>query len=223
MANRLVEYFLRLLYPPKCIFCRRVLRDAETDICHRCRAEIPAFDAPDRMGEFFSCCISAYFYQDAVRESLLRYKFSGMAQYADGYGRALAMTLSRKGQAAPQLVTWVPVSKQRKRARGYDQAQLLAQAVARELGCPVAETLRKTMDNPPQSSLKDAAHRRGNVIGVYECVDAAAVADKQILLIDDIITTGATLSECSRVLKSAGARGIVCATMAATPTNEKSR
>lgn len=221
MAKRIVEYVLGLLYPPKCMFCRRLLEDEQTDICHACRKSLPYFDAPDRTGEFFTRCVSVYEYQGMVRESLHRYKFAGMQQYAGGYGRAIAMALSRRDLPRLDGVTWVPVSKKRKRQRGYDQAQLLAQAVARELQLPLLPTLRKTVDNPPQSSLNGVSRRRGNVIGVYQCIDPDAVGGKRLLLIDDIITTGSTLSECSRVLRSAGASEIICGTVAATEVNEK--
>ena len=76
------------------------------------------------------------------------------------------------------------------------------------------ETLRKVRDNPPQSGLEDAAARRANVLGVYEPVDPAAFRGKRLLLIDDILTTGATLTECVRVLKDAGAADVVCLTLA---------
>ena len=74
--------------------------------------------------------------------------------------------------------------------------------------------MNKTVDNPAQSGISDTAARRANVLGVYEaCGDAAG---KRVLLIDDICTTGATLSECARVLKDAGAESVVCAAVSKT-------
>lgn len=215
MSAGILNAWLRLLYPPKCIFCRRLLRGAQVDICSECRQALPAGQVPERTGEFFTRCICAYSYDGAVRESIHRYKFSGLARYAEGYGRMLAMVIAREQSPLPELVTWVPVSRKRRRKRGYDQAQLLAQTVAGELGLPLISALSKLRDNPPQSAQPDAAHRRGNVIGVFACADAQAVRGRRILLIDDIITTGATLSECSRVLLSAGAEEIICGALAA--------
>ena len=77
------------------------------------------------------------------------------------------------------------------------------------------ELLRKPVDNPPQSEIKDPAARRANVLGVYELAAGAAVEGKHILLIDDILTTGATLEECTRMLTDAGAASVVCVTLAA--------
>ena len=76
------------------------------------------------------------------------------------------------------------------------------------------ETLRKTTDNPAQSGLDDADARRANVLGVYEAVRPENIAGKRFLLIDDICTTGATLSEAARVLRQAGAAGVVGLTLA---------
>jgi predicted amidophosphoribosyltransferase len=80
--------------------------------------------------------------------------------------------------------------------------------------------LNKTVNNPAQSGLNDAAARRANVQGVYQPADPAATKCKRILLIDDICTTGATLSECARVLREAGAEEVVCATVALTPSEK---
>ena len=105
------------------------------------------------------------------------------------------------------------MSDKRRKRRGYDQSRLLAAETAKAWGAAPAALLKKTRDTPPQSGL-DASERRGNVIGVYEAVDANAVKNARILLIDDILTTGSTLSECVRVLRDAGAQSVVCACLA---------
>ena len=95
--------------------------------------------------------------------------------------------------------------------------ELLARAGCRLWDTEPVRLLNKTVDNPAQSGISDAAARRANVLGVYEaCGDAAG---KRILLIDDICTTGATLAECARVLKDAGAESVVCT--AVSKTREK--
>ena len=111
-------------------------------------------------------------------------------------------------------VTWVPVSKKRLRQRGYDQARLLAESACRRWDTKPVALLRKVADNPAQSGLTEAAARRANVLGVYEALPEAA--GKRVLLIDDICTTGATLTECVRVLKDGGAESVACAAVALT-------
>lgn len=210
-----LSWLLDLLYPPKCVFCRRLLAERETDLCGACQTELPVLLDSLKRGSSFCRCWSVYPYEGQITASLRRYKFSGMSHYADAYGRRLAMLLLRN-QVAFDLLTWVPVSARRKRQRGYDQSQLLAQATARALGVPCVRTLRKIADNRPQSQQRSAAAREGNVRGVYCVTDPALVAGKRILLIDDLITTGATLNECSLTLHAAGAAQIEAATLAAT-------
>ena len=103
----------------------------------------------------------------------------------------------------------------RRLSRGYDQVELLADAVAEEMGTVSIRTLRKIRNTPPQSRLKDAARRRANVLGAYISVNPEAIRGKRILLLDDIITSGATASECARVLLTAGAKEVYCAALAA--------
>lgn len=217
---RLFRWLLDLLYPPKCVFCGKLLKENETELCAHCRTSLPEVSGPVKRGEFFSSCCCVYYYEDAVRESILRYKFRSMRQYAGAYARLLAMRLLRQG-GEYDLITWVPVSAKRRRKRGYDQVELLARQTAAEFGIPCGQTLRKLRDTPAQSGLPDAAARRANVSGVYAPVAPERFAGKRILLIDDVMTTGATLSECSKTLRLAGAAEISCAALAVTRKNQK--
>lgn len=108
----------------------------------------------------------------------------------------------------------MPLSEKRKKERGYDQAFLLASAAALELNDVAVETLRKGRDNAAQSGLEGEAERRANVLGAYQPVDPELVEGKRVLIIDDVVTTGSTLSECARMLRSMGASDVVCATLA---------
>ena len=211
---KLLTWLLDLLYPPKCVFCGRLLAENETDLCGRCRRELPTAEREIKRGEFFTGCNCVYYYENAVRQSVLRFKFRSMRQYADAYGRLLAMRLLPEREAY-DLLTWVPVSAKRRRQRGYDQAELLAERVAAELGLPCERTLQKIRHNPAQSKQSGAAARKANVLGVYRAVRPERIKEKRILLIDDILTTGATLREAARVLREAGAEKVICATLAA--------
>ena len=91
----------------------------------------------------------------------------------------------------------------------------MANAVGRELGVAPAPTLKKIRNNRPQSRLKDPAARKANVLGAYRMLDDVDVKGKRVLLLDDILTTGATAGECARVLLTAGASEVHCAVLAA--------
>ena len=93
--------------------------------------------------------------------------------------------------------------------------ELIAESYGRESGTPAIPVLKKIRNTKPQSRLPDVSHRKANVLGAFTVPDPAKIQGKRILLIDDIITTGATVSECARTLLTAGAKEVYCAAVAA--------
>ena len=207
----LKEKLLDLFFPPRCAFCRRT---GVHGVCADCERTLPYAKVQLCEGAGFGRCASPLLYEDAVRESLLRFKFHGAQSAAEGYGELLARCAAEELGGQFDTVTWVPVSKKREHERGYDQARLLAKATAKALGMPLTPTLYKQRNTQPQSGTGDAAKRRANITGAYRIKKGADVTGKRVLLIDDIVTTGSTLSECARVLGKAGAEQVVCATVA---------
>ena len=211
---KLVNWLLELLFPPKCLLCRRVLADEELDLCHDCRTSESECTNYQKKLPFIDSWAAVWYYEDTPRRSLLRYKFRGKRSYANGYGRLLAMKLQERHPDGFDVLTWVPVSPLRKFSRGYDQVELLARAVGAELGIEPIPALRKIRHNCPQSGIIGDVQRRANVLGVYRVENPELIRQKKILLLDDIITTGATAGECARVLLTAGAKEIHCGAMA---------
>jgi len=206
---------LDILFPPKCVFCGKVLNKGDEDWCDSCTESLPFADNYGMQdGEFFDFCISKLYYVDVVRRSLLRYKFRGASQYADAYGKLLAECINECPDLSFDLISWIPLSSKRERKRGYDQAMLLAQSTALQLDNVAVETLRKPHDVQAQSELGDKTERSANIKDAYVAIDPELISGKRILLIDDIVTTCSTLDECAKVLLSAGASGVVCATLA---------
>lgn len=220
---RLLDGFWSLLFPPKCVLCRRLLKRSELDLCTDCRTNEPESPVPRGKLQFLSSWIALWYYEGAVRRSLLRFKFRGKRFYAASYGRLLAMKILQERTDDFDVITWVPISARRKRRRGYDQVELLANAVCLELGMEPVRCLKKLRDNPPQSGIRDHARRKANVLGVYEAVEPEGFRDKRVLLLDDILTTGATAGECARVLLTAGAKEVHFAAVAAARLNKTSR
>ena len=208
------EQLLNLLFPPKCPFCRRILDSP--GVCDTCRKELPWTEEHEavREGTDSLRCAAPLWYEGKVREAILRLKFYGAAATAETLGARMAQCAAEHLSGEFDLVTWVPVSRKRRWKRGYDQAELLARAVCRAWGVKPVALLRKTMNNPAQSGLKEDAARRANVLGVYEMRPGAEVSGRRVLLIDDVCTTGATLTECSKVLREAGADAVVCVCVA---------
>ena len=210
-----LEFLLDLLFPPKCIFCAKILKQSETVICTHCQCELPwitGVQAEQKL-EFVSLCASPLWYQDNVRDSVHRYKFYDRNFYAKYYGKFVAQCITDHLAGKYDLITWVPLSAKSLKKRGYDQAMLLAMSTALELNDVAVETLKKGRHTDTQSRLDNDAARRANVLGAYEVTDPALICGKRILLIDDVVTTGSTLSECARVLRTCGASDVVCATL----------
>lgn len=213
---KFTEAVLNLFFPPKCPVCASVQERA--GICAACEKALPWTAEKDtlRKGSGGLRCAAPLWYEEGARDALLRLKFHSVPSAAAPLGELLARCAAEQFSGEFDTVTWVPVSKKRLRKRGYDQARLLAEAACRQWDVKPVQLLKKQMDNLPQSDIHDAAARRANVLGVYEIVEGAAVAGKRILLVDDICTTSATLTECSRVLRDAGAAEVVCVTVALT-------
>ena len=206
---------LNLFFPPKCVLCQKTLKAQETDLCHRCRAETEDFTRSKLKISFVAGWTSMWYYNDKVRHSILLYKFYNRQTYGAVYGKLLAMKLMREPLCEYDILTWVPVSSKRRWTRGYDQVELIAVSAGQELGTPAVSVLKKTRHVKPQSRMPDYASRKANVMGAFIVPKPQLVAGKRVLLLDDIITTGATVSECARVLLSAGAKSVHCAAVAA--------
>ena len=201
---------LDFFFPRRCPFCGRVAGRAL--LCPKCETDLPRCDRV-RTGAFGECAAPLY-YEGSVRDAILAFKFKGRIEHLNCFGALIAEKAAEVYADRFDAVTWVPVSKKRLKKRGFDQARMLCASLCVDWHIDPQETLRKTGDNPPQSGIDDPAARRANVLDMYEPVSPENIAGKRFLLIDDIVTTGATLAECVRVLKAAGAADVVCLTLA---------
>ncbi len=214
---KIIRWVLDWIFPPKCIFCGALLDDGVVDLCPTCQRDLP-WIAPATMPKTINGFphSAPLRYEGKVRTCIRRLKFYGGSYLAPAMGHIMAQCASETFSGDFDLVTWAPVSKKRRRQRDYDQGYLLAKTMCRVWGVKPVRCLVKHTDTPAQSSLKDRAARRGNVLGVYRLAPKAEIAGKRILLVDDVCTTGATLAECVRMLKSGGAASVVCVTFAKT-------
>ena len=163
----MIRILEELLFPRKCILCRRFLGKDETDLCHRCRVDSPEYRYGRKKMPHTSDMTAVWFYEGLVRDSILRYKFRNARHYSGAYGRLLAMRI-RRDLPEPDLITWVPISPKRLRSRGFDQVELLARAVSAELEIEAIPTLEKFRENKANSSLASSEERRANVLGLVK-------------------------------------------------------
>lgn len=217
----MLSWILHLLFPPRCTLCRDFLASNETDFCHRCRLDAPEFIKSKRNIPFVAQWTAIWYYKDDVRGSIHRFKFRNARRYAEPYGRMLASRILRDRLDEVDLISWVPVSQLRRFLRGYDQGQLLAVALGNELHRAPQQVLYKKRHTKPQSSISGAPQRRANILGAYRICCPEQIRGKRILLLDDVVTTGSTASECAKTLMTAGAKEVYFAAVAAAHQDKK--
>lgn len=211
-----MRFLLDLLFPPKCVLCHKLLPNSKEDLCQTCAMDVLQAGTQHLRGKHFVRCVSPFCYEGKVRESIHRYKFGGRKFYHKPYGAWLAACIKRELDGEFDIMTFVPISRRRKRQREYDQSQLLAERAGEILQIPVISSLKKVRDNPAQSGILDAEKRKKNVKDAYCAVKSENFAGKRVLLVDDVVTTGTTLEECSKILAKSGAKEVFCATLAMT-------
>ncbi len=213
---------LDLLYPPRCPFCHRLLRHSDEKLCKSCAETLPLTGSLCERPKIrhVERCFSPLFYEKTVRDSLHRYKFGQRTGYAAVYAEYLVKCID-ENKISCDIITWAPVSRRRLRKRGYDQSELLAREVSARLELPCERLLDKVRHTPPQSLRKDAKQRLENVKDAYRFHKGASATGKSVLLIDDILTSGATLGECAAVLKEAGAAKVTALTVACKRSSAK--
>jgi predicted amidophosphoribosyltransferase len=148
-----------------------------------------------------------FLFDGPVRRAVHRLKFAGWRPVAEALGAAMIEVL----EADVDVVTWVPLSKRRRASRGYDQALALARVVATGRDVPVRPLLRRTGDPPVSQARRTGAERRLAMRGLFEPL---AEPPRRVLLVDDVLTTGATAGACAEQLVAAGAREVSLLTAA---------
>lgn len=169
--------------------------------CGLCRSGLRGFDAAYSFGA----------YERELRELIHLLKYTKVRTLARPLGKLLLQGLPR--DESFDVIVPVPLHWRRRIGRGFNQAQLLAREIARASGRPAVSALRRVKATAAQAGLTNSARRR-NVTQAFACHRPSAVAQKRILLIDDVLTTGATAAACALALKRAGARRVAVLTVA---------
>ncbi len=216
MLDRALRLIGEALFPARCIGCQR----RGIALCAACRAELPylpsglcarcatrrtagrACSGCRRLSPAVSAIYATCAYQGAARTAVLTLKFRSARYLSTTMAGLMNETLQSRPLRA-DLVVPVPLSSARLRARGFNQAALLAERIAPALRVDVANALRRE-DRAAQVGL-GAARRLTNLAGAFRCAAPALVEGKDVVLVDDVVTTGATVSACADTLADAGA------------------
>ncbi len=220
------EFFLDLLFPPRCVICDEVTDDKERGVCKACAGKIAYMKPPFCMkcgkkmnedGEYCKDCMrkehryiqgmALYDYAE-MSGALYRFKYAGRSEYARFFGRELA----KKGREwlafiRPDALIPVPIHPSRKRARGYNQAELIARELSRHTKIPVnCNLVARTKKTLPQRELSERG-RQNNLKKAFKILQND-VKLSTIVIVDDIYTTGSTIDAMAEVLSEIGVKKI---------------
>jgi competence protein ComFC len=225
-----------LLYPLSCVGCAAPVESGE-QLCAQCMDDAPRLRAPfcercsqpfpGAITDSFTCenchdrvlhfdaAVSSYRSRGVVREVMHNFKYGKQLHLRHPLGRWLCESLDdpRLAGKAFDYIVPVPLHPARERERGFNQAEIRARALGRRSGLPVRALLRRVRYTTTQTQF-DRHQRMENLAGAFRLRRGADVQDCQVLLVDDVLTTGSTLSECAAVLKHAGALSVHAATAA---------
>ena len=216
--HNLLGMLRNLLYPSRCIFCDAQLTGTGNLLCcASCETKLTQIGYSHTRLDMLS--VSWSIYDDTIRKAIIRFKFHHRPQYA--YTFAYLMTKALVNLCEFDAVTWAPTSRLRKWKRGYDQSEELAKELSKRLDLPLVKGLYKIKHTKKQSGLS-ASEREKNVRGKYRA-DERTVCGRNFLVVDDVYTTGATMSACMETLLNAGAASCIGITIARTQNGRNKR
>ena len=245
--HELARGLLDLILPPVCLACDRLIAPADRArlVCRRCRSRLRPPPQPlcsrcgaprlrtgrsdaetcgecARWPEALACARSAFLLLPPADRIVHQLKYRGWRALADLMGSTLARVHRPEPMSLCTLVHAVPTTATRIRERGYNQAALIAQALARKIELPCADYLERAPAASSQTTLQPAK-RAANVAGAFRVrADmAGAMRGERILLVDDVLTTGATVAECAETLAAAGAVSVCVLTYARALDTER--
>lgn len=216
---------IQYIFPPRCALCNRLLPvGAQIYICEACAREIGYFNnrinpinLPANIETFCDGMICIGHYSDSLKASIRRFKFANKPSYFRAFGRLLAVKIQGVEQLGPiDLVIPVPLHKNKQKLRGYNQAELIAGYAARVLGVPMAANILIKSEETGSQSMLHRSERLHNLEDSFRVVNERTLQNKRILIVDDIVTTGSTINQCSKALKHAGALSVTAGVIATT-------
>ncbi len=211
-----MKYLFKLIFPERCVFCSTPTRlhSQNPYVCEKCAANKPYLNrraelTEEKTGHIRGISVFRY---DAVRETIFKLKYDGYRQYGKIMGSLMAdyvMENNIEEFLSADMLAPVPLWRDKERERGFNQAELLAEAISEKIGVPcVGRLIFRVKNTVPQNGLGHD-DRRANMIGAFKLNGKYSVEGKRIVLVDDIYTTGSTVFECAKELFGHGAGDVV--------------
>lgn len=228
----LLDYFLDILLPKRCISCLKLVKD-DTVFCRDCLNKIPIFNSffcprcGARIPEFKKICHkeekfilgAATDYNNTVKQAIRRIKFKFISKGIEPLSNLLINYFQKLNFGDKRIKNFIvipiPLSKKRFKERGFNQSELIAQNFANYFGFKFEKNvLYRNKHSKPQSAINDFNLRKQNVFNCFAVLNKDLIKNKNIILIDDVLTSGATLGEAVKVLKKSGAKFVLALVVA---------
>ena len=207
----MLDMILSFIFPNKCPVCDCII-SYNSFICKSCAKKIQNLNLKKELFKINNepiYCVAPFKYEGLIRDSILRFKFKGKMSYSAFFAYIMSKTIN-KYYSDLDFITFVPISSSRKIKRKFDQSEILSEKISKIINVPLKSTLEKTADNAEQHN-HEKIEREKNILNVYNVINESDVKGKNILLIDDVCTTGSTFKECAKMLIKAGAKTVNCA------------
>lgn len=204
-----------LIYPPVCGICEQINKK---NLCKKCEIEIKKYQLNNIekvKDKNYDYQIKILKYENIIRKKIIDYKFNEKSYLYKTFGKIILNNKKIYSFLKKyDIILCVPMYKEKKKQRGYNQAELITKELAKKLHIDISlDNLVKIKDTKKQSTLTKT-ERMQNLKGVFEVKNKGILKNKNVILFDDIFTTGSTVNECCNVLKKAGAKGIAVLTLA---------
>lgn len=234
LLNELLSPLRALFFPDRCALCHKVIAK-DTKVCKNCRKTAPVIRGktchlcamPEKEctckkhSRYYKALTAPFIYKDVLKTGIHYWKFENYTASTDFFAEMIEASVKEKfADINFDYITFIPQTANETAEKGYNQTEILADASGRKLNIPVATLLVKLYETRRQHNTP-ALFKSGNVTGVFDCVQLEKIRGKNILLIDDIKTSGNTLNECAKMLSLYDAENVYCAVIATTDSRRK--
>ncbi len=204
----ILNKLLYCIFPTKCLSCGRVIGVDEC-ICEECNKIYKPRPSAKLGNKYLTSCAYSFYYEGNVKRAIWRFKFRSKLHYGDIFAKYMLDCFNEYYfNSRIDYIVAVPMSKHKKRSRGYNQTEILAKLLSKKCGVPcVKDGLIKVKDNKDQHGMT-LSERRVNIKGVFGVNKNIDFHGKRVIIIDDVLTTGLTMYECAKMVKKSGAEAV---------------
>lgn len=224
-AHKAIPFLLEFIFPSKCVLCN----EGKSTICARCASILPkarlkclkcgnhnpyGIYCPNCVGKFKpDQVLSVFDYCNEVKKVIHEFKYKDYSFLSDELARLMLPVISGIKSLDRYVLSPIPINRKKLLYRGYNQSELLANSLGKIMRLPVENILSRNLDARPNQAQLAKSERCKNIKGAFFIKGPAKIPER-IILIDDVITSGATVEEATKVLKKGGAKKVVCVSLA---------